>query len=106
MRRYLALCEEWAQRPPTRWLKAAELGYKPPSRTQNAAGVHSMPKLKPTNPISSEALERKRREIILAARARGEPTMSLPEEEAAGQPTAKPDGFAEILRRNGGIWRG
>ena len=102
MRRYLALCEEWAQRPPTRWLKAAEIGYKPPRKSDHAAGVGDMPKLKPANPMSSEALERKRREIILAARARGEPTLPLPEEEAA----SAAGGIHEILRRAGGSWRG
>ena len=105
MRRYLALCQEWAQRPPTRWLKAAELGYKPPPQAGMTPGMNDMPKLKPTRPTSPEALERKR-QIILAARARGEPTVALPEEEQAQQPAPETNDLAAVLRRHGGSWRG
>jgi hypothetical protein len=102
MRRYHALCEEWTKRPPTRWMKAAQLGY----RHRRPPPVADMPKLKPTSPTSPEVLQR-RREIILAARARGEPTVQLPEEEAAAAADgpAPTSGLGEYLRRHG-EWRG
>jgi hypothetical protein len=63
-------------------------------------------KLTPRRPTSPEALERKR-QIILAARARGEPTVALPEEEASGRKDeSNVVDLATLLRQQGGHWSG